>query len=140
MRLLEELMNEHDAILEMLQQVIDLGIVSAEADAALRAVKAQLLAHLKKENDELYPVLRRAARTDKELDRLLQASGRELEAVYGMAFRFFEKYAAGGAGKEFARDLGTLYAALKARILEEERTLLQEYEKRMPLNPPHSAA
>lgn len=129
MQLITELKSEHDVILEMLQQVVEQGIISEAAVAALRVLKAQLLAHLKKENDRLYPVLRKAARTDQELDRVLKAQKKELEAVYGTAFRFFDKYASGGPTKEFARDLGALCAGLKQRILEEERTLFREYER-----------
>ena len=131
MKLLDDLADDHLIIAEMLQQVVERGIITDEARTSLRSIKALMLFHLKKENDTFYPVLRRAARTDKELEKLLETNGRELEAIYAMAMRFFEKYSVGGNDKDFARDLGMLYAALRERILREERTLFKEYEKQV---------
>lgn len=131
MKLLDDLADDHLIIADMLQSVVELGIITEEARTSLRAVKALMLFHLKKENDSFYPILRRAARTDKELEKLLKVSGRELEAIYAMALRFFDKYAVGGGDREFARDLGMLYAALRERILREERTLFKEYENQV---------
>jgi len=131
MHVLHELAEEHITIMGMLHEVVNLGIITPEAQSTLLAVKSLILSHLKKENDQFYPVLRQAAKTDRDLADQLQAHGRELEAVYGLAFRFFNKYAegAGGSNKEFAQELGMIYAALRERIRREEGYLFKEYEK-----------
>ena len=130
MKLLNELADDHAAITGMLEQVVALGIITNEAQATLRLIRSRMLSHLKKENEEFYPLLRKAAVTDKGLEKMLNASGRDLEAVSAMAFRFFDKYSTGGNNREFARELGMLYGALRDRIQREEQTLFGEYEKR----------
>lgn len=132
MKLLNDLLEDHAEITRLFQQAVELGIITEQAQAILRRVKERMLAHLKRENDEFYPALRAAAGSDKELEKLLHATGRDLEDTYLLAFRFFDKYTAPAADpKGYARELGKLYAALQERILREERTLFAEYQQRI---------
>ncbi|MDH4161925.1 MAG: hypothetical protein OEW15_04460 [Nitrospirota bacterium] len=63
MKLLKGLLDDHMAIAGMLEKVVEPGTVTDEALAAFRLVRALMLSHLKKENEEFYPVLRKAAGT-----------------------------------------------------------------------------
>ena len=59
--LIEELKREHAKIIAMLNEVKELGILSKEGQSRLMSAKKSLLAHLKKEDEQLYPVLRKEA-------------------------------------------------------------------------------
>jgi len=59
--LIEELKNDHAEIVKVLTKVRELGIGSKDGQDTLLAAKEGLLAHLKKEDERLYPSLRKAA-------------------------------------------------------------------------------
>ena len=56
-RLIEELKKDHAAIAALLDRVKDPNVTNSEAHKILLSAKASLLAHLKKEDVQLYPVL-----------------------------------------------------------------------------------
>ena len=63
-KLVDELKKEHSVIVETLNKVKNLGFVSEEGQNILLAVKKNLLAHLKKEDEQLYPFLKNAAENE----------------------------------------------------------------------------
>lgn len=130
--LIAELVREHAFISDMLREAKKLGVRSQAGLAALISAKRGLLAHLKKEDDRLYPELRRAAERDAEVRALLLMFGRDLEEVTRVVLGFFEKYETPGArftDLEFAKDFGQLMARLSLRLSTEEKTLYQQYER-----------
>ena len=60
-RLVSQLKNDHKVLVEVLAKVKELGIGTKEGQGKLSAAKAGLLAHLKKEDAELYPVQKKAS-------------------------------------------------------------------------------
>jgi hypothetical protein len=126
--LILELQREHQLIAEHLKVARDAGVDSQKGLLALGKAKATLLAHLKKEDEQLYPLLREAAKKDRRLAWLLELYARDMEEVSTAALAFFDKYANGGRGVEFGRDFGTLIARLNARIANEERELYREFD------------
>lgn len=126
--LIEELKKEHAHILDMLNEIIRLGIRGEDAQKVLKAMKSDLLEHLKKEDELLYPVFKEKAAHRKELQRLLETAPRDMEAITHFAFEFFDKYSSGGSGLEFEGDLKILMATIRNRILNEENIFFEEYE------------
>jgi len=100
-----------------------------ESQDILISAKANLLAHLKKEDRDLYPVLKKAAETNSSMKQTLEIFARDMEEISKFALQFFDKYSHGGSGIEFARDFGKLFATLTGRIRKEEDILYREYEK-----------
>lgn len=131
-QLIVELKKEHAAIANILGEVSKQGITSKEGQMKLMDAKKGLLAHLKKEDDQLYPALKRAAQNDKNLGYTLDVYARDMEGITTAAIAFFSKYAQGGSGLEFAKDIGGLFSTLKSRIRKEEDVLYKEYDR---LNP-----
>ena len=127
--LVKQFIKEHEVIVAALQQVRDLGIGTDAGVRKLKAARAGLLAHLKKEDDKLYPVLEEAAKNDEHLKRQLQIFARDMDQISAAALEFFDKYAEGGKGIEFARDFGRLFSVLSSRIRKEENFLYKEYDK-----------
>lgn len=133
-RLIDELKKDHAAIEGMLARAKDASISHKEAHKILIAAQASLLAHLKKEDAQLYPVLNRAAASDANLKRTVEFYAKDMEEITGNAIEFFKKYSSADApiDIEFARAFGKLFATISRRQRSEESSLYREYEK---LNP-----
>jgi hypothetical protein len=126
--LLYELREEHEMILDGLNEIVALDISSKEAEDAIQGIKAGLLAHLKKEDEFLYPAMIEAAKERKALRRLLESAQKDMAAITSFAFKFFDKYSSGGSGPEFEGDFKLLNATVRNRILHEESIIFEEYE------------
>lgn len=131
-KLIEELKKGHAEILDTLSCVKDFGITTKEGREKLLSSKISLLKNLNTEDEQLYPVLRKAAQNNEILKSKLDLFAKDMEEISKKAIQFFEKYANGGSGSEFATEFGILYATIEMRIKKEEEILFKEYEK---LNP-----
>lgn len=127
--LVERLKKEHVAIVNVLNKIKELGVGSKEGRDVLRSARTALLAHLKIEDEQLYPPMKKEAETNGTLKSVLGVFARDMETISKEALSFIDKYAAGGSGLEFAKDFGRLYINLNQRIRKEESTLYPEYDK-----------
>ncbi len=128
-KLVDELKKEHTVIVDALNQVKKLGFTSEEGQKTLFAAKSGLLAHLKKEDEQLYPILHNAAESNTDLKQTLNIFAKDMDEISKAALGFFEKYSSGGAGLEFAKDFGKLFAVLANRITKEEQTLYKKFDE-----------
>ena len=128
-KLIEELKKEHIVITEVFNKIKELGITSKEGQNTLLAAKTGLLAHLKKEDAQLYPTLNKAAASDSNLKRTLDLFAKDMDVISKTALDFFKKYAKGGSGLEFAKDFGRLYATFTQRVRKEENTIYAKYDE-----------
>ena len=126
--LIERFKKEHSKIIAMLKEAKSLGILSKEGQAKLMSAKEILLEHLKSENELLYPVLRKEAEHNKELKNVLKLFAMDPEYVSRVVSEFFDKYSGGDLDKDFPVNFESLFAAINARIRNEEEALYQEYE------------
>ncbi len=127
--LIEEFKREHAEIIAMLNEVKELGIRSKEAQAKLMSAKTHLLAHLKKEDERLYPVLRKEAAHNKNLKKEVAMFAMDPEYVSRVVSEFFDKCSGGEIDEDFSINFESLYATLNTRIRNEEDALYEEYEK-----------
>ncbi|MCP5501710.1 MAG: hemerythrin domain-containing protein [Leptospiraceae bacterium] len=127
--LTEELKREHEIVVTNLAKVKQLGIASKEARKILFETKAALLAHLKKEDDRLYPPLINASHTDDDLGRIVESFIKDMQEVSVIVLDFFSKYQEESTGMEFAKDYGYLIAKLGSRIHREENILYKRYDE-----------
>ena len=132
-KLTDELKIEHNAITETLQEVNRLGIWSKEGQDMLMAAKNCLLAHLEKEDEHMYPLLRNAAEGDTDLRQTLDFYAANMDEISKVALDFFEKYSSGGSGIEFGKDFGELYTTLSLRIAKEEAAIYKKFDDLKPL-------
>jgi hypothetical protein len=130
--LITELQEQHRVIERLLHDAKEKGVRGGAGLAAFLKAKTALLAHLKQEDELVYPPLRKAAEKDRRVAWLLEVYGRDMEEISTVARRFFEKYENGGSGYEFARDFGTLLARLRMRITNEEAELFRELQRIAP--------
>lgn len=128
-KLTEELRLEHQDITAKLNKVREMGIGSPEAQKLLYLVKESLIAHLQKEDKELYPVLKQRAQTDEDLNRIMVLFAKDMDSISKAAMNFFNKYEKGGSGIEFSKDFGRLFVTLSGRISKEEDILYKNYDQ-----------
>lgn len=118
---------QHVDLISKLKTVKELGVTSEAGQKALLATKASLVAHLKIEDEELYPVLKKAAEEDASLKRMVDRYITEMEKITENTLQFFEKHSKGGSGMEFAKDYGRLVGAISTRMRSEENSLYKKY-------------
>ena len=128
-QLVEELKKEHTVIAETLKKVKSLGVTSEEGQKTLIAAKGGLLAHLKKEDEQLYPILNKAAESDPNLKRTLDWFAKDMNEISKAALDFFDKYSTASSSMEFAKDFGGLSATLSIRISKEENIIYVKYDE-----------
>ncbi len=127
--LIEALKKEHSEIVATLNEVKELGISSKEGQAKLMFAKVSLLAHIKKEEEQFYPVLRKEAKINKELESILDLLAVGMMDASRVALEFFDKYSRGVSGKEFPEEFENLFIVIGKRIRNEEDILFPVYEK-----------
>jgi hypothetical protein len=127
--LIEELKKEHSEIIATLNEIRELGILSEEGQAKLRSAKESLLEHLKKEDERLYPVLRKEAEHNKKLKEILDVFAMDMENVSKIVLEFFDKYSEEVIDSAVQGEFEDLFAAFRNRIRNEEDILYEEHEK-----------
>ena len=96
--IIKELKNEHTIIIDDIYNIERLGIYSKEGKNKYFTTKRDFLAHLKKEDEKLYPVLRKAAERNKEFKKKLAYFSENEEKVTEAALQFFYTYSAESSG------------------------------------------
>ena len=127
--LIEELKKDHSEIVDALNEVKELGILSKEGQAKLMSAKERFLTHLRKEDEQLYPVLRKKAENNKQLESALDLCAIDMENVSRIVLEFFDKYYGGVIDEDFPREFERFFAAFSKRIKDEEDILYDEYDK-----------
>jgi hypothetical protein len=127
--LIEELKKDHLKIDTALKEVNELGILTKEGQAKLMSLAADLLKHLWNEDEQLYPILRKATVHNMKLKEILSFFENGLGNIYEETLKFFTKYSKGVIDSNFKREYERLFEALSIRIGYEDNTLYGEYEE-----------
>ena len=93
--------------------------------------KTLFLAHLSKEDEQLYPPLHEKAKSDPALKRMLDIFGAEMDKISEFVLDFYQKYSVvNNINKsEFTKDISTFITTLKTRIMKEEIAIYKAFEK-----------
>jgi hemerythrin-like domain-containing protein len=126
--LIEELKREHMLIAEILSKARNLRISSEEGKDALMSLKSILLAHIQKEDEQLYPVLRKAAEKDEYLKSTLDLFAKDMDVISQTIRDFFENFTEGKLGQNHAKVIGRFFATLSKRIRQEECVIYEKYD------------
>ncbi len=127
--LIDQLIKEHSEIFAELNEANNLGIIKEEGQNKLFATKADLLVHLKNEDEHLYPVLRKEAENNENLESILNSFSSEMEDISKSVMKFIDKYSNGVLDSKYVESFETIFATLNARMKKEESILFAEYEK-----------
>lgn len=126
--LVGEFKNEHKWLVAKLMEARK-EIGTKKGSAALNDARKGLLAHLKKEDAKLYPILQEAAKQDEKIASLSKKFSEEMEGISAAALAFFSKYSESEKTAEFERDFDGLLATLAKRIGAEETLLYPAFAK-----------
>ncbi len=127
--LIDQLIKEHSQIFADFTEANRLGIITKEGRRKLFAAKADLLKHLKKEDEHLYPILRKEAESNKNLEIILNTFSSEMENISKSVLRFIDKYSNGVLDSMYVDSFESIFATLGERIKKEESIIFAEYEK-----------
>ena len=110
-------------ILDTLKEVKKLGVHTMEGRNALTAAKNLLCRHFQKEDELIYPEMKKAAGGDQKKQRIIREFIEEMRQITEECEAFFAKYTMSGGGFEFMRDFDRMYNQLKSRLEKEESIL-----------------
>ena len=127
-KLIEEFKKEHSLIIATLNGVKMHGINTEDGIEKLLSAKDNITAHMKKEDKEFYPELRKAAGSNQRLRELLDAFDKDMDEITRYSIELFGDYSA-AAGSEIALELEKFIVILERRTLREETFLFAEFEK-----------
>ena len=125
----QNLNDDHRGLIIKLNKVKSLGRVSPEAKEILFSSKQILLSHLRKEDEHLYPVLKKAGEKNENIKKIVDSFSQEMETISKNAITFFNKYEKESQGADFSADLENLLATLRNRIHREENILYKMFNE-----------
>ncbi len=130
--LLRRLSTEHAELQQALAGIRPRQFRTDEGRNRLERVRNLFRSHVHTEEEQLYPPIERAARTDARLAGQLRRLTDDLRIVTSLAEDFFSKYEQGEPGLvEFATDHGALLTILRIRMKREEETVFPLFDRIM---------
>lgn len=129
--LIAGLVEEHNVLKGLLSEVYEYIVSEEKKLEFVQKLKIIVLAHIEKEDKELYPFLLKAAESDDNLKMKLNSFAKDWEAISSFAMSYFEKYCEGNFDTKFSADTAKLLSTLRQRMIKEEISLYSEYKKRI---------
>ncbi len=128
--LVEEFKSEHLQISDLLLKAREEGVSSQKGKGLILSAKKLLLAHLNKEDQYLYPVLREAAQKNENLQSTLTDYALDMDKISADVMAFFSLYeSTDNTAENFQKDCNNLIKALSKRIAKEEAVLYKTYDQ-----------
>ncbi len=125
--MIKEFKKEHSVIIDTLNKIKKLGICSKDSFDAILSAQKNILTHIKKEDEKLYPALRKAVKSHRKLKETLDVFARNTGAISDTAFHFFDNYST-KARNQRAMEMKWLVETLTWRIQREENLLFTMYK------------
>lgn len=129
--LIKELKEEHNTLKTLLSEVYNYISSKEKKIEFVKKLKAIVVAHIEKEDKELYPFLKKAAEKDANLKIKLELFAKDWEGISEFANYYIEKYSEGNFDQKFAGDTAKLLSTLRQRMMKEEISLYSEYNNRI---------
>jgi len=129
MDLLQRLHQEHQALIETFQQIREAGWGTPQSKDILSRAERLFFAHLKLEEREFYPVLRKASESDPELHNTLLIYDQEMREIAHAILDFFGQCGQDTEPQELTASLERNDSHLRQRILREEHVLFPRFKQ-----------
>ena len=127
--LLDQLKSEHGRIVEAFKEIRYMGSLSSAAHTRLLQARDLLVAHFKREDEELYPALRLIAAQDPAVKTLLDELEKEMGVVSQVVSLYFDRCHQGGRSLMVEGSVPLLCTTVLDRIEKEERLLIPLYAR-----------
>ncbi len=129
--LIQELIEEHNTLKELLSSVYNYISSKEKKIEFVKKLADIVVAHISKEDKELYPFLNKEAEKDSNLKTKLDLFAKDWEGISKFANYYIEKYSDGQFTSEFPTDTAKLLSTLRQRMMKEEISLYSEYNNRI---------
>jgi len=86
----EEIKKEHTVIIDNLRNMKKLNLHTREGQSVLLSAKDDILAHIKNEDENFYPVLKKTAESNGGLRETLDAFDKDMAVISKYTLDFFE--------------------------------------------------
>lgn len=129
-KLITELKDEHKALKGLLSEVYSYISTFEKKIEFVKKLKDIVVAHIEKEDAELYPFLNKEAEKDQNLKIKLDLFAKDWGGISEFANYYIGKYSEGDFDGSFADDTAKLLSALRQRMMKEEISLYSEYDRR----------
>lgn len=125
--LIDELRTEHHDLAVSFGNLENIDVESEDGRKQLQSVKSALLAHLRKDSEELYPKLRDTSFNNLKLQRTLDWFTRDIARISAVLILFLDTYCEGGTHSTYKKDFNRLNTILNALLEQEEKVVYSEY-------------
>ena len=122
-RLFDELRKGNAFMMDVVERVREYGIGSEEGQKSFLSAQTCLFEHLKKVDEELYPMLHNVAGADDWLEGVLEALRTEAADLLRRAGELYEKFTSGRPVIEFLADFVAFINTLCESLEKEDRVL-----------------
>ena len=129
--LITGLVQDHNTLKALLSEVYSYIVSEKKKIEFVKKLKVIVVAHIEKEDKELYPFLNKKAETDENLKLKLTTFAKDWEVISEFATNYFGKYCEGNFDNQFTTDTAKLLSTLRQRMIKEEVSLFSEYSKRI---------
>ena len=129
--LITGLIQDHNSLKELLSEVYSYIVSEEKKIEFVQKLKTIVVAHIEKEDKELYPFLNKEAETDENLKIKLDSFAKDWEAISEFATNYFAKYCEEKFDSQFTTDTAKLLSTLRQRMIKEEVSLFSEYTRRI---------
>lgn len=129
--IIQELVEEHNALKELLSSVYNYISSKEKKIEFVKKLADIVVAHIEKEDKELYSFLRKEAEKDTNLKTKLELFAKDWEGISEFTNYYIGKYSEGQFTSEFAADTAKLLSTLRQRMMKEEISLYSEYNNRI---------
>lgn len=123
--LIDDMLDEHQRIYALLDQIRAEGIGSEAGKRTLGRVRQLVVAHLAHEDHQLYPAMRRSGATS----ALAGEYEAEMRRISTELLGFFDGHAQQGGSLDHARAFGRAISQLRQRMSREEIRLYPAYRQ-----------
>ena len=127
--LIDQLVKEHSEIFADLTEANNLGIITKEGQSKLFWTKADLLVHLKNKDEHLYPILRKEAENNKDLESILNLFSIEMDDISKSVIEFIDKYSNGVLDSKYVESFESILQLLAQGWKKRSLLFLQSMKK-----------
>ena len=126
-QLISQLKKEHKSIEEKLNAVKAIGIGRKAGRELFLAIGNELLTHMSKEDEVLFPALKGKRGPDGISEKIISTYIEDMSKASAIAHDFFKKHSSLDSEIDFVKDYGKLSVALKSRMKREEEIFFPQY-------------
>lgn len=127
--LTQELRHENYIIMQILSNAKRMGMRTLQGRRTLFDHKDEILAHFKKEDENIHTLLNNAVHSHPDLKQSMEMFKKDIENTTKSIQAFFLKYDSTHSSKELCDHFDSLFKIIKHRVEKEENIFYAEFDE-----------